>query len=109
MIAVYKDLLRKCLDWFDPDLFLYISAHEYGMKVTRFQNQLASYDDHVYEMQGQIQYDPLMVPVPKMHKLVSTTNDFGITKNEVFQPYCKDTYARRPSHSWAVLDPHHDE
>jgi hypothetical protein len=33
MIAVYKDWLKQYLDWFDPDMFEYISAHAAGMKV----------------------------------------------------------------------------
>jgi hypothetical protein len=67
MIAVYKDWLKQYLDWFDPDLFEYISAHAAGMKVSTFANQLASNYDHDYQMQAQIQYDPLLGPVPKMH------------------------------------------
>jgi hypothetical protein len=102
MIAVNKDWLKQYLDWFDPDLFEFISAHAVGMKVLTFANQLASNYDHNYEMQAQIQYDPLLVPVPKMHKKVSTCDDFGVTEEYIFQPYCKDTYARLPSHSWAV-------
>jgi hypothetical protein len=42
MIAVYKDWLKQYLDWFDPDLFEYISAHAAGMKVSTFANGLAS-------------------------------------------------------------------
>jgi hypothetical protein len=101
-VAVYKDWLKQYLDWFDPDLFEYISAHAAGMKVSTFANQLASNYDHNYEMQAQIQYNPLLVPVPKLHKKVSTCDDFGVTENDIFQPYCKNTYARLPSHSRAV-------
>jgi hypothetical protein len=38
MIAVYKDWLKQYLDWFDPDLFEFISAHAAGMKVSTFAN-----------------------------------------------------------------------
>jgi hypothetical protein len=55
MIAVYKDWLKQYLDWFDPDLFEYISAHAAGMKVSTFANRLASNYDHDYKMQAQIQ------------------------------------------------------
>ncbi len=89
MIAVYKDWLKQYLDWFDPDLFEYISAH--------------------YEMQAKIQYDPLLVPLPKKHKKVSTCDEFGVTEDDVFQPYCKDTYARLPSHSRAVHQASYDK
>jgi hypothetical protein len=50
MIAVYKDWLKQYLDWFDPDLFEYISAHAAGMKVSTFANRLASNYDHDYKM-----------------------------------------------------------
>jgi hypothetical protein len=102
MIAVYKDWLKQYLDWFDPDLFEYISAHAASMKVLAFANRLASNYDHDYEMQAKIQYNRLLVPLPKMHKKVSTCDEFGVTEEDVFQPYCKDTYARLPSHSQAV-------
>jgi hypothetical protein len=97
------------LDWFDPDLFEFISAHAAGMKVSTFANRLASNYDHDYEMQAQIQYDPLLVPLPKMHKKVSTCDDFGVTEEDIFQPYCKDTYARLPSHSRAVRQASYDK
>jgi hypothetical protein len=42
MIAVYKDWLKQYLDWLDPDMFEYISAHAAGMKVLTFANRLAS-------------------------------------------------------------------
>ena len=79
------------------------------MKVSTFANRLASNFDHDYEMQAKIQYDPLLVPLPKMHKKVSTCDEFGVTKEEVFQPYCKDTYARLPSHSRAVHQASYDK
>jgi hypothetical protein len=60
LIAVYKDWLKQYLDWFDPDLFNYISAHAAGMKVSTFANRLASNYHHDYEMQAQIQYNHLL-------------------------------------------------
>jgi hypothetical protein len=45
-------------------------------------------------MQAQIQDDPLLVPLPKMHKKVLTCDEFGVTEEDVFQPYCKDMYKR---------------
>jgi hypothetical protein len=54
----YKDWLKQYLDWFDPDLFEYISAHAAGMKVSTFANRLASKYDHHYKIQAHIQYDP---------------------------------------------------
>ena len=79
------------------------------MKVSTFANRLASNYDHDYEMQAQIQYDPLLVPLPKMHKKVSTCDEFGVREEDVFQPYCKDTYARLPSHSRAVRQASYDK
>jgi hypothetical protein len=95
MIAVYKDWLKQYLDWFDPDLFEYISAHAAGMKVSTFANRLASNYEHDYEMQAKIQYDQLLVPLPKMHKKVSTCDEFGVTKEDVFQPYILQRYVRK--------------
>jgi hypothetical protein len=61
-------------------------------------------------MQAKIQYDPLLVPLPKMHKKVSTCDEFGVTReDDVFQPYCKDTYARLLSHSRAVRQASYDK
>jgi hypothetical protein len=91
MIAVYKDWLKQYLDWFDPDLFEYVSAHAAGMKVLTFANRLASNYDHNYEMQAQIQYDPLLVPVPKMHNKVSTCDDFGGRFPALLQRYVRKT------------------
>jgi hypothetical protein len=108
MIAIYKDWLQQYLDWFDSDLFEYI-AHAAGMKVSTFANRLASNYDHDYEMQAQIQYDLLLVPVPKLHKKVSTCDDFGVMEEDIFQPYCKDTYARLPSHIRAVRQASYDD
>jgi hypothetical protein len=51
----------------------------------------------------------VLVPVPKMHKKVSACDDFGVTEEDVFQPYCKDTYTRLPFHSWAVCQASYDE
>jgi hypothetical protein len=79
------------------------------MKVSTFANQLASNYDQDYEMQAQIQYDPLLVPLPKIHKKVSTCDEFGVTEEDDFQPYCKDTYARLPSHSRAVRQASYDK
>jgi hypothetical protein len=50
-----------------------------------------------------------LVPLPKMHKKVSTCDEFGVTEEDVFQPYCKDTYARLPSHSQAVRQASYDK
>jgi hypothetical protein len=61
------------------------------MKISTFANRLEFNYDHNYEMQAQIQYDPILVPFSKMHKKVSTCADFGVTEEDVFQPYCKDT------------------
>jgi hypothetical protein len=44
-----------------------------------------------------------------MHKQVLTCDDFGVTEEDVFQPYCKDTYARLPFRSRAVCQASYDE
>jgi hypothetical protein len=44
-----------------------------------------------------------------MHQKVSTSDDFGVTEEDLFQPYCKDTYARLPSHSRAACQASYDK
>jgi hypothetical protein len=79
-MEVYRSWLKKCLDWFDPDLFIYVLAHSDGMTVEQIRNQLASEDPVDYQMSGVKDVDPLMVPLPKMHEIINTgTHLFGVT------------------------------
>jgi hypothetical protein len=86
--------LKKYLDWFDPELYRYIQTHAEGMQVNTFQDRLADENNLEYEMAGQTKYDPLMVPLPKLHKEVTTEDGFGVTVDEKFQPYSLDSYTR---------------
>ncbi len=74
MMTVYRSWLKKYLDWFDPDLYQYIVTHTDGVQVTRFADRLAADDDVVYQLSGCQRFDELMVPLPKMHKEVSTSD-----------------------------------
>jgi hypothetical protein len=94
VIRVYKEWLKKYLDWFDPDLFRYIRIHAEGMLVNTFKDRLADENEHEYEIAGRWKHDPLMVPLPKLHLKVSTQEGFGTTDDGKFQPYSLDTYER---------------
>jgi hypothetical protein len=52
-IGVYKEWLKKYLDWFDPELFQLIQIHAERMQVNIFSDGLAGEDDQEYEMAGQ--------------------------------------------------------
>ena len=43
-----------------------------------------------------------------MHKLVSTSDEFGVRRKGVFVPYCNETYAAEPGYSQAVRHPSFD-
>jgi hypothetical protein len=73
-----------------------------GVEVTRFVEQLAAEDDVDYQFSGCQAFDELMVPLPKMHKEVSTSNQFGVMKDEKVLPYCLETFPNVPTHSQAV-------
>jgi hypothetical protein len=50
-----------------------------------------------------------MVPLPKMHKEVSTIDQFGVMEEGVFVQYCKDSFKVVPTHSQTgVLHPSYD-
>jgi hypothetical protein len=107
---VYRPWLKKYLDWFNPALYQYITTHLDGVKVQRFQHRLAAEDQDSYDQQGRLVHDKLLVPLPKMHRVVSTKDDFGVVKADgSFEPYCKDTYASNISLSQPVRHPTYDD
>jgi hypothetical protein len=109
-MEVYCSWLKKYLDWFDPDLFIYVLAHSDGMTVERIQNQLASEDPVDYQMSGVKDVDPLMVPIPKMREIINTgTYSFGITVEGKSTPYCKNTFTTIPEFSQDVVQPLYDK
>jgi hypothetical protein len=108
-ITVYKSWLKKYLDWFNPDLLDYLQAHSDGVKVVLFADRFAADDTLEYNFQGGLVNDKLMVPLPKMHKEVSTIDQFGVMEEGVFVPYCKDSLKVAPTHSrTGVLHPSYD-
>jgi hypothetical protein len=106
---VFRNWLKQYLDWFNPDLYIFLQAHADGMKVRRLRTQLASESELDYQFSGVEAYDPLMVPLPKMHKEVSTTDQFGrMGVDGKFMPYCKHAYDDMPSYSQSVQHPDYD-
>jgi hypothetical protein len=93
-IYIYKVWLKKYLDWFDPELYWYMQTHAERMQVNTFQDRLTDENDLENEMVGRTKYDPLMVPLPELHKEVTTEDGFGVTVNGKFQPYSLDSSAR---------------
>jgi hypothetical protein len=109
-MEVYRSWLKKYLDWFDPDLHIYVLAHSDGMTVERIRNQLASKDPVGYQMSSVKDVDPLMVPLPKMHEIINTgKHSFGVTVEGKFTPYCKNTFTTIPEFSQDVVQPLYDE
>jgi hypothetical protein len=72
---VYPSWLKDYLDWFDPSIYDYIQASVDGMKVARLVNRLAANEEVNYQLQGKVDTDGLMVPIPKMHKPVTTSDE----------------------------------
>lgn len=68
--------LKNYLDWFDLALYQYIAAHLDGLKVRCFPHALAVQDQESYKQQEWVIH---FVPLPKMHKVVSTKDNFGVT------------------------------
>jgi hypothetical protein len=101
-MTVYKSWLKKYLDWVNPDLFDFLQAHSDGVKVVSFADRFAA-DTLEYNFQGRLVIDKLMVPLPKMHKEVSTIDQFGVMEEGVFVPYCKDSLKVVPTHSRTSL------
>ena len=91
-MRIYRSWTQKYLDWFNPDLFQYIESNTDGLQVTCLEDGLADDEDVMYGLKGKRVHDKLLVPLPKMHKVVSTKNEFGVLKDGKFVPYCKDTY-----------------
>lgn len=105
-IFIYRDWFQKYLDWFDPELFKYIQAHTDGLKVTVLPHRLAAGDLSTYEIAGKEVHDKCLVPLQKMHKVVSTKDNFGVTeRGGKLVPYCNDTYKSNTSLSQTVRIP----
>ena len=85
--------LKSYLDWFDPQLFQYITRHADGVKVHCLITKLGGDDEASYEQQGHVVHDKLMVPLPQLHPEVSTRNSFGVTMEDgVFHSYAKHVF-----------------
>ena len=108
VMRIYRSWTKKYLDWFDPALFEYVETNTDGLQVTRLEDRLADDDDVMYGMRGKQVHDKLLVPLSKMHKVVTTKHEFGIQKDGEFFPYCKDTYATDHGLSQAVRHPSYD-
>jgi hypothetical protein len=109
LLYVYRKWLHQYLDWFNPDLYEYITSHADGMTVATLPKRLAAKDQDSYDQQGRIVKDKLLIPLSKMHKVVSTKEKFGVSLLDGnFLPFCTDTYAKRPSYSQAVRVSHYD-
>jgi hypothetical protein len=108
-LTVYKSWLKEYLDWFKPNLFNYLQAHSDGVKVVSFADIFAAVDTLEYNFQNRLVNDKLMVPLPKMHKEVSTIYQFGVMEEGVFVPYYKDSLKVVPTHSQTgALHPSYD-
>jgi hypothetical protein len=81
-LTVERYWLQKYLDWFDPELYKFITTHTDGMEVQRLRTLLAAETEEMYEQEGKIVKDKLLIPLPKMHKPASTQNSFGVTTDE---------------------------
>jgi hypothetical protein len=90
-MTVYKSWLKKYLDWFNPNLFDYLQAHSDGVKVVSFADRFAADDTLEYNFQGRLVNDKLMVPLQKMHKEVSTIDQFRVMEEGGFVPYSART------------------
>ncbi len=91
IMQVYCSWLKKYLDWFDPDLYLYLQANADGIPVKRFPTQMAAEMEIDYQFSGVVDNDPLIVPLPKLHQKISTdTHKFGEVVNGRYYPYCHD-------------------
>jgi hypothetical protein len=80
-------------------------SHTDGVQVTHFVDQLAAEDDVDYHFSSRQAFDELIVPLPKMHKEVSTSNIFGVMKDGRFLPYCLEMFSDVPTHSQAASRP----
>jgi hypothetical protein len=110
LIFIYRKWLKKYLDWYDPDLFKYIQAQTDGLKVTVLPSRLAAEDVATYKMAGREVHDKCLVPLPKMHKVVSTKDNFGtVNRAGKLVPYCKQTYHGNTSLSQTVRIPSYDK
>jgi hypothetical protein len=79
------------------------------VKVVSFADRFAADDTIEYNFQGRLVSNKLMVPLPKMHKVVSTIDQFGVMEEGIFVPYCKDSLKVVPTHSQTgVLHPSYD-
>jgi hypothetical protein len=110
LIFIHREWLHKYLDWYDPELFQFIQAHTDGVKVTVMPNRLAADDVATYEMAGREVHDKCMVPLPKLHKVVSTRDNFGVKDIAgKLVPYCTDTFGGDTSLSQTVRLPKYDK
>jgi hypothetical protein len=79
---VYKSWLKEYLFYFNDDAYEAIITVVEGMRVTVLPNVLAGEDEISYEFQGKQVRLPGLLPVPVMHKSVTTLSDFGVRDQE---------------------------
>jgi hypothetical protein len=92
-MQVYRLWMKNYLEWSNSDLYSYLLANADGMAVKRFRNQMAAEKEIDYQFWGVVDFDPLMVPLPKLHQKISTASHvFGETIQEQYHPYYKDAY-----------------
>jgi hypothetical protein len=97
-LTVGREWLKNYLDWFDPELYQFITIHTDGLKVQRLRTMLAADSEALYEQEGKTVHDKLLVPVPKMHKPVTTQNSFGVTTDDGdFVPYSLNVSKTNPN------------
>jgi hypothetical protein len=96
---VFRSWLKLYLEWFDPELWEYIKVQTLGLSVLRLPTVMAADDRESYEQQGIYRNDPLLVPLPKLHKVVTTLDRFGVMdeRSKRFVPYCVDHIDHPPS------------
>ena len=90
VLTVSLAWLKEYLDWFDPDLFHFITIHTKGVEMLTLPNRLAGRDQDSYDQQGVRKFDKGMVTLPKTHKIVTTATGFGRNPGKPnFLPYYK--------------------
>jgi hypothetical protein len=100
-LTIYKDWLKKYLDFFNPGFYDAIMSQLIGTKVLVLPNELASHRQEDYEQQGKTEYHHEVVPLNKAHNPVFLDDEFlkaYAPPTEVYHPLkirsFDSTYAR---------------
>jgi hypothetical protein len=75
-IVIFKDWLKKYLDFFDPGFYDAIMSKLMGTKVLVLPNELASHLQEDYDQQGKTKYHHEVVPLNEAHNLVFVDEEF---------------------------------